>query len=117
MRMFNLRNYTAGKLLKIDGITINSPASSLPYILNVSAVGVRSETMLHFLEKKNIYISSGSACAKGKKSHVLSAMNMPAERIDSALRISFSKYSSEEEVDELVKAIEEGMNILVKSKI
>ena len=117
MRMFNLRNYTAGKLLKIAGITINSPANSLPYILNISAVGVRSETMLHFLEKKNIYISSGSACAKGKKSHVLAAMNMPAERIDSALRISFSKNSSEEEVDELVKAIEEGMNILVKSKI
>lgn len=115
LRMWKLRDYAARKLLAIGGVRLNSPANSLPCILNVSAVGVRSETMLHFLEKKNIYISSGSACAKGKKSHVLSAMGLPEERQDSALRISFSKYSTEEEIDELARAIEEGIENLVKS--
>lgn len=111
-----LRDYAVKRLLTIDGTELNSPENALPYIINISAVGVRSETMLHFLEKKNIFVSSGSACAKGKKSHVLSAMGISSERQDSALRISFSKCSTKEEVDELVKAIEEGLNTLVKAK-
>ena len=115
LKMWNLRDYAARKLLAIDGVKLNSPMNSLPCIINISAVGVRSETMPHFLEKKNIYVSSGSACAKGKKSHVLSAMGLPTERQDSALRISFSKYSSYEEIDELAKAVEEGLKTLVRS--
>ena len=114
IKMWNLRDYAAKRLLAIDGVALNSPANSLPYILNVSALGVRSETMLHHLEKRNVYISSGSACAKGKASHVLSALGLPVERQDSALRISFSKFSNEKEVDELAAAIEEGLRTLVK---
>ena len=72
--------------------------------------------MLHFLEKKEIYISSGSACAKGKKSHVLSSMGISPERIDSALRISFSKYSSREEADAFLSALEEGLGTLVRAR-
>ena len=115
LKMWKLRDYAVKKLLAIDGVEINSPANSLPCIINISAVGVRSETMLHFLEKKNIYVSSGSACAKGKKSHVLSALGLPIERQDSAIRVSFSKYSSKEEIEELAKAVEEGLKTLVKS--
>ena len=115
LKMWKLRDYAVKKLLAIDGVKINSPANSLPCIINISAVGVRSETMLHFLEKKNIYVSSGSACSKGKKSHVLSALGLPIERQDSAIRVSFSKYSSKEEIDELAKAVEEGLKTLVKS--
>lgn len=114
--MQELRDYAVERLLSIDGVELNSPEKALPYIINVSAVGIRSETMLHFLEHKNIYISSGSACAKGKKSHVLTAMELPANRIDSALRISFSKYSTKEEVDILAEAIREGITTLVKAK-
>ena len=55
-------------------IKINSPDNALPYILNISVTGYRSETLLHFLERENIFVSSGSACAKGELSHVLSAM-------------------------------------------
>ncbi len=111
-----LRDYTLGRLRKIEGVKINSPENALPYIINISAVGVRSETMLHFLEKKEIYISSGSACAKGKKSHVLSSMGISPERIDSALRISFSKYSSREEADAFLSALEEGLGTLVRAR-
>ncbi len=111
----DLRNYAVSELKKISGIEFNSPENALPYILNISAIGIRSETMLHFLEKKDIFISSGSACAKGKKSHVLSAMELDPKRIDSALRISFSSDSTKEEVDILVESLKEGLNTLVKS--
>lgn len=114
--MQRLRDYAVDKLTKLDGVVLNSPKTALPYIINISVVGIRSETMLHFLEGREIYVSSGSACAKGKKSHVLSAMGLPSERTDSALRISFSKYSTKEEVDILAAAIEEGLNTLVRAK-
>lgn len=111
-----IRDYVIDRLRKIDGVQINSPENALPYIINISALGVRSETMLHFLEEKEIYVSSGSACAKGKKSHVLSSMGLSNERIDSALRISFSKYSTREEADIFISALEEGMNTLVRAR-
>lgn len=115
-KMSELHDYAVQRFSEIENITINSPDDGLPYILNISAVGVRSETMLHFLESKGIYISSGSACAKGKKSHVLTAMGLEVARIDSALRISFSKYSDKSEVDALVDAIQMGLSTLVHSK-
>lgn len=102
-------------LKKIDGISINSTADSIPYIVNFSAEGIRSETMLHFLEERGIFVSSGSACAKGKKSHVLKAMGLSDRRIDSAVRVSFSKYNNEEDIDILLSALKEGINSLVKS--
>ena len=69
--------------------------------------------MLHFLEEYEIYVSSGSACAKGKPSHVLSAMGVTPERADSALRISFSKYNTKEDIDALCDALKQGLNFLV----
>ena len=111
-----LRDYAIEELAQLDGVVINSPVDALPYIINISVLGIRSETMLHFLESKGIYVSSGSACAKGMRSHVLSAMNLPQSRIDSAVRISFSKYSVKEEVDALVSALKEGINTLARAK-
>ena len=64
--------------------------------------------MLHFLEQYGICVSSGSACAKGAKSHVLSAMGLPAAEIDSALRISFSHENTVEQTEKLAEALEEG---------
>lgn len=111
-----LRDYAVEKLTEIDGVELNSSANALPYIINISILGIKSETMLHFLESKGIYVSSGSACAKGKKSHVLTSMNLPQNRIDSALRISFSKYSLKEDVDALIAAITEGIGTLARAK-
>ncbi|MBQ1546026.1 MAG: cysteine desulfurase [Clostridia bacterium] len=111
----DLRDYILTELTKTGGVFVNSPNDALPYILNISVVGIRSETMLHYLEKRGVYISSGSACAKGKKSHVLKAMGLDAARADSALRISFSSDSTKEQADILIKAIKEGMTSLVKA--
>lgn len=110
----SLNLYTLEKLGKIDGITINSPDDALPYILNFSVQGIRSETMLHFLAQREVYVSSGSACAKGKPSHVLSAMKLDKNTADSAIRVSFSKENTEEDIDALVEGVKEGLNSLVR---
>ncbi len=107
-----LNDYAREKLLKIDGVIINSPENALPYVLNISAGRVRSETMLHFLEELDVFVSSGSACAKGKPSHVLSAAGISKDRADSAIRISFSKYNNKEDIDVLCSGIETGLSVL-----
>ena len=107
-----LNSYAKEKLSKIDGVLINSPQDALPYVLNITAGRVRSETMLHFLEEREVYVSSGSACAKGKPSHVLSAMGYNKQRADSALRISFSKHNTKEDIDALCEGIELGLKVL-----
>ncbi len=109
-----LFNYTRDRLLKI-GAVINSPEGCLPYILNISLVGYRSETLLHFLESRNVFVSSGSACAKGHGSYVLNEMGLESKRVDSALRISFSRYNTKEDSDMLVSALEEAKNQLRKA--
>ncbi|MBC5581427.1 cysteine desulfurase [Anaerofilum sp. BX8] len=100
------------ELAKRGDITVNSPADASPYVLNFSIPGVRSETMLHFLESKEIYVSSGSACSKGAASHTLTAMRLPAARIDGALRVSFCDTSTEEDVRALLNGLEEGLRAL-----
>lgn len=102
-----LCNYARATLSAINGVVINSPEGALPYILNISILGYRSETLLHFLEAKDIYVSSGSACSKGQKSHVLTAMQLDSKVYDSALRISFSRYNTKEDIDALAAAIHE----------
>ncbi len=101
------------KLAQIEGISVNSSPEGTPYILNLSVQGIRSEIMLHFLESKGIYVSSGSACSKGAKSQVLSAYGIPDDRADSALRISFSAETTEDELTALTEAIAQGRAQLI----
>ena len=61
-------------------------------------------------------MSSGSACAKSARSHVLTAMELPQKEIDSALRVSFSRYNTEEDVAALVAALEEGLRTLARAR-
>ncbi len=107
-----LSSYALGLMRQTDGISINSPADALPYIINISAEGIRSETMLHHLESTGVYISSSSACAKGKRSYVLEAMGLSDSRIDSSLRISFSKYNTKEDIDALTAGLRTGIATL-----
>lgn len=109
-----LSAYCREKLNEIDGVVLNSPDDALPYIVNFSYGGVRAETMLHYLAEKEIYVSSGSACSKGKASHVLTAMELPHNRIDSSLRLSFSRYNTTQDVDRLISALRDGLNDLTK---
>lgn len=106
-RMQGLHSYLLSGLSSIDGITVNSPEDGLPYIVNIST-GVPSEPMMNFLSQRGIYVSSGSACAKGHKSHVLSRMGLAEPLLNSALRISFSHRTTTEELDCFLQGLEEG---------
>ncbi len=109
-----LNAYALERLRQLDGVTVNSPTDALPYIINISVEGIRSETMLHHLEKSGVYVSSSSACSKGKRSYVLEAMGLPDDRIDSSLRISFSKYNTKEDIDALISGLQSGIDNLQK---
>ena len=104
-KVTELRDYMLIRLRELGGIEINSPADALPYVTNISVLGFPSEVILNYLSEMNIYVSSGSACSKGHKSRVLSAMNLSNERINSAIRISLSRYTTKEEIDYLIEGL------------
>lgn len=104
-KILKLNTVMRDELKKIDGVIFNSPENALPYILNISLPGFRSETLLHFLEREGIFVSSGSACSKGKGSYVLSEMGLNEKTVDSAIRISFSKYNDITDAEKLVSAL------------
>lgn len=83
-----------------------------PHILSVSLPGWRSEVIMNFLEAESIYVSRSSACKKGGRSHVLEAMHLPAQVIDGAIRISFSRYSTEDDVLALCSALKRAHDTL-----
>lgn len=113
-RMSILEKYLKESIADMDGVVLNSREGAIPSIVNISVIGIRSEIMLHFLENRNIYVSSGSACALGAKSHVLAAMGYDSARIDSAIRISFGRDTEKEDIDELVAAIKDAMSALCR---
>lgn len=107
----------AKELLTDTGkVFINSPQNALPYILNISIDGYKSEPMLNALAAKNIFVSKGSACAKGHRSYVLSEIGLNNDRIDSAIRISFSRDNTLEDIVCLCEAINEITNKMRRFK-
>ena len=80
----------------------------IPHVVNLSMPGCKSEVMLHVLEGDEVYISSGSACSKGKQSGVLKALGLPKTRTDSALRVSFAPFNTKEDVDAFIAAVKKG---------
>lgn len=88
-------------------VTVNSPEDAIPYIVNISILGLPSQPTVNFMSSKGICISAGSACKTGHRSPVLTAMGLSPEIIDSAVRISFSRYNTPEEIDILINAVKE----------
>jgi len=85
-----------------------SPEHALPYVVNVSFPSFESETMLHALEEQNVFVSTVSACSSKKKnlSYVLSEMGVDRKTAGNAIRISFSRFSTREEVEDFCKIID-----------
>lgn len=105
------------KILKrIDNVTIHGGENALPYVLNMSFKGVKSEVLLHSMESAKIMVSSGSACSSNhpSPSHVLGAMGVKRELIDSSLRFSFSAYNTLEETEIVADTLEKQVGILRK---
>ncbi len=92
-----------------EDVFIVSPEDSSPYILNVSFANIRSEVLLHHLEMKNIFVSTGSACSSRKNmhSHVLKALGLKPDKIDGAVRFSFSGFNTIEDIDETINALKD----------
>ncbi len=103
----SLKDKVIREIKDIPQITINSPEDAIPYILNISILGLPSQPIVNLMSSKGIAVSAGSACKMGHRSPVLAAMNLSAQVIDSAIRISFSRYNTEEEVALLISAIKE----------
>lgn len=114
-QMRELNSYCRQQLGELQTVSVNSDEECWPYILNFSLKGIRSETLLHHLEERHIYVSSGSACAKGKKSHVLTAMRLEPALIESALRVSFCSENTRGDVDRLVEALINAEKTLARS--
>ena len=90
-------------------------AGTAPHILPVTLPGYKSEVVLRFLSDRGIYVSSGSACHKGKPSHVYAALKLPKPQLDGILRISFSYDTAREDVDALVQGLKEAQAQLFTS--
>ncbi|MBR1422217.1 MAG: cysteine desulfurase [Ruminococcus sp.] len=95
------------------GFSVNSLPDASPYVVSISVNGLRSEVLLHYLEKKDICVSSGSACSKGKKSSVLGEFGLDAVS-DSTIRVSFCAENTANEIDTLVEQLENAENELCK---
>jgi len=80
-------------------------AGTAPHILNISMPGYKSEVIMNFLDAQGICVSKGSACKRGKRSHVLEAMSIANEVIDGSLRVSLSAENTEGEIKTFVEAL------------
>lgn len=112
-RAKSVQGYLIQRCGENGGITVNFVGGS-PYVTSISVQGLKSEVLLHFLEKKGIFVSSGSACSKGRKSSVIKEFRVPEKLSDSVLRISFSVDTTNEDIDGLMGAISEAQGSLAR---
>ena len=98
-------------LASIEGLVLNG-AQTAPHIISFAVPGVRSQGLINCLQDRGVYVSAGSACAKGHRSHVLEAMGVPAAVIDGSVRASLSRFTTEEEADRLICAVAEAVRRL-----
>lgn len=120
-RMYGLKDYFTEEILKLDGTSVNGLTGRLsaPHVVSVSFEGItKSEVLLHALEDRGIYVSSGSACSSNKPalSATLKAIGVRRELMGSTLRFSFSDYTTLEELEYTVGALKELLPVLRKYK-
>ena len=104
-----INSYAKSRLSELDGVIINSAEDASDYIINLYVpTFMTSQTVVqHLSSKYGVYVSNGSACAKGKKSHVLTAMKLSDKIIDKSIRVSFSRNTTKEDIDSLIIALSE----------
>lgn len=105
-----LKEFFIGEIKKyFEDAVINSSDEALPYIINVSFPNLKSEVLLHHLEQKGVFVSTGSACSshKNSHSHVLKAMGVSTKYIDGAIRFSLSAQNTQEELSTTINSLKE----------
>ncbi len=114
--LYDLKDHMISRLSELDQVTVNSFPGELsaPQIVSASFFGVRSEVLLHALEDKGIYVSSGSACSSNHPavSGTLKGIGVKQELLDSTLRFSFGIYNTIEEVDYCIDTLKELLPVL-----
>ncbi len=95
----------------MDGVTLLG-AQEAPHIVNLAVRGVRSQGLINALQDREVYVSAGSACSKGHRSHVLESMRVAPELIDGSIRVSLSDETTEEEICAFAAALAEAITAL-----
>ena len=115
-KITGLKDYFIDRALELEDVTVNSQKGGLsaPQIVSLSFKGVRSEVLLHALEDKEIYVSSGSACSSNHPaiSGTLKAVGVKKELLDSTLRFSFGLFNTKEEIDYCMDVLKELLPVL-----
>lgn len=111
-KIFHYKKLREGLLRGLEGledVVQNSPANSTPQTTNISFLSIPGDILLNSLSESGVYVATGSACShkKQRQSHVLQAMGISEERIDSSIRFSFSRYTTIQEIEETVGRIRE----------
>ena len=119
-KLYELKDYMTGRLQELEGVYINSRPGreSAPQIVSASFEGVRSEVLLHSLEERGIYVSSGSACSSRHPgvSGTLKGIGVRQDLLDATLRFSFGIFNTREEVDYAVDVLKELLPVLRRYK-
>jgi cysteine desulfurase len=113
-RMYELKAFFVEGLQRIPAVTINSPAGA-PHIVSASFAGIKSEVLLHALEEKGIFASTGSACSarqSKQQSATLKAIGLSKEASGQTLRFSFSRLTTEAELAYTLEALKELIPVL-----
>ena len=97
--------YALDKLESMEGVIVNG-AHEAPHILNLSIPGVPTQNTINILQDAGICVSAGSACAKGHRSHVMTAMNLSPEIIDSSFRVSLCRDNTQTDMEDLLNGIQ-----------
>ncbi|WP_174614052.1 cysteine desulfurase family protein [Virgibacillus ihumii] len=110
--MNGLKQLLVKHLEAMDGVVINTPSDAAPHIMNISVPGIKPEVIIHMLGERDIFISTKSACSskQSDESKTLAACGFDSDRSTSALRISMSFDTTESEIEQFLKALEEAIN-------
>ena len=115
-RLYALREYLVAGMEQLEGTTVNGAEgrNAAPHIVSVSFAGVRAEVLLHALEERGIYVSTGSACSSNHPaiSGTLKAIGVKPELLDSTVRFSLSVENTQEEADYVLQQLSELLPLL-----
>lgn len=120
-KLYELKQYFVEQVemlpdVHVNGCTDMDIRQTAPHVVSVTTKGVRSEVLLHALEDKGIYVSSGSACSSNHPalSGTLQAIGLPKDEVESTIRFSFSVFTTKEELDYAIEAMKELLPVLRK---
>ena len=115
-RLYELREYLVAGMQELEGTTVNGAdgRDAAPHIVSVSFAGIRAEVLLHALEERGIYVSTGSACSSNHPaiSGTLKAIGVKPELLDSTVRFSLSVESTRDEADYVLEQLAELLPML-----